>query len=103
MSNGIDIKAAKGEKVFSVAPGRVDYIGWMRGYGKFIIINHFGGYLTVYAHLEKISVVESQDLNFGDEIGLTGETGSLNGIKLHFQIRHESETVDPREWLEKKE
>jgi len=103
MSNGMDIRAAKGEKVFCVAPGRVDYIGWMRGYGKFIIINHYGGYLTVYAHLESITVTENQVLDFGHEIGLTGETGSLNGVKLHFQIRRESETLNPREWLEKKE
>lgn len=103
MSNGLDIRVQKGEKIFCVAPGRVDYIGWMRGYGKFVIINHFGGYLSIYAHLDKINVLENQEVKYGDELGLAGETGSLNGPKLHFQIRQSSETLDPRKWLEKRE
>lgn len=103
MSNGLDIRVQKGEKIFCVAPGRVDYIGWMRGYGKFVILNHFGGYLSIYAHLDKINVLENQEVKYGDELGLAGETGSLNGPKLHFQIRQSSETLDPRKWLEKRE
>ncbi len=103
MSNGIDIKAIKGVKVFCVAPGQVDYIGWMRGYGKFVIVNHFGGYLTIYAHLERIDVKMDQEIKYGQPLGIVGETGSLNGSKLHFQIRQAAETLNPRKWLEKKE
>lgn len=103
MSNGIDIKIAPGEKVFCVAPGTVDYVGWMRGYGKFIIINHFGGYLTIYAHLNEITVAQNDEIKYGAVLGTTGDTGSLTGPKLHFQIRHSSETLNPRKWLEKRE
>lgn len=103
MSNGIDIKVRKGETIVCVAPGKVDYIGWMRGYGKFVIVNHFGGYLSIYAHLDKITVTEDQEVKYGQEVGFAGETGSLNGPKLHFQIRQSSETLDPRKWLEKRE
>lgn len=103
MSNGVDIKVRKGETVTCVASGRVDYIGWMRGYGKFVIVNHFGGYLSIYAHLDKVTVAEDQEIKYGQEVGLAGETGSLNGPKLHFQIRQSSETQNPREWLEKRE
>lgn len=103
MCNGIDIKAPKGDKVFCVAPGRVDYIGWMRGYGKFVIVNHFGGYLTIYAHCDKITVVQDQNVQYGGELGIVGETGSLNGPKLHFQVRQSSETLNPGDWLEKRE
>ena len=103
MSNGIDIKVQKGETIVCVAPGRVDYIGWMRGYGKFVIVNHFGGYLSIYAHLDKITVAEDQEVKYGQEVGLAGETGSLNGPKLHFQIRQSSETLDPKKWLEKRD
>lgn len=103
MSNGLDIRVQKGEKIFCVAPGRVDYIGRMRGYGKFVIVNHFGGYLSIYAHLDKINVIENQEIKYGEEIALAGETGSLNGPMLHFQIRQSSETLDPRKWLEKRE
>ncbi len=103
MCNGIDIKATKGDNVYCVAPGQVDYIGWMRGYGKFVIVNHFGGYLTIYAHLDKVSVAQDQDVKYGEIIGVVGETGSINGPKLHFQIRRSSETLDPVSWLKKKE
>ncbi|MBN1982480.1 MAG: peptidoglycan DD-metalloendopeptidase family protein [Chitinivibrionales bacterium] len=101
-SSGIDIKASKGTSVHSVAPGAVEYIGWMRGYGKFIIINHFGDYSTIYAHLDKVLVTENQSVKSNEDIAEVGETGSLNGPKLHFQIRKSSETLDPVQWLEKK-
>jgi septal ring factor EnvC (AmiA/AmiB activator) len=103
MCNGLDIQAPKGETVVSVAPGQVDYIGWMRGYGKFVIVNHFGGYVTIYAHLDRIDVLQGQQVTYGETLGLVGETGSLNGVMLHFQVRHSSETLDPAAWLEKKE
>jgi len=102
MSNGIDIQVAKGKIVSSVASGLVEYVGWMRGYGKFVIINHMGGYLTIYAHLDEIYVVENEQIKAGAAIGITGETGSLTGPMLHFQIRRSSETLNPREWLEKR-
>jgi murein DD-endopeptidase MepM/ murein hydrolase activator NlpD len=103
MNNGIDIAARFGNKVICVAQGRVEYVGWMRGYGKFVIINHYGAYSTIYTHLDKILVMPDQTLNTGDEIGQVGESGSLTGAKLHFQIRSSSDSLDPRDWLEKKE
>ncbi|MBD3315533.1 MAG: peptidoglycan DD-metalloendopeptidase family protein [Chitinivibrionales bacterium] len=101
MNHGIDIEATKGRKVMCVAPGRVDYVGWMRGYGKFVIVNHFDGYLTIYAHLGDISVAQDQDVEYGTVLGVVGETGSLSGPKLHFQIRQATEPIDPAGWLEK--
>jgi septal ring factor EnvC (AmiA/AmiB activator) len=102
MNHGIDIEAGKGRKVFCVAPGRVDYVGWMRGYGKFVIVNHFGGYLTIYAHLDDIAVARDQDVEYGTVLGAVGETGSLSGPKLHFQIRQATEPIDPSGWLEER-
>ncbi len=103
MSNGIDIKVPKGKQVFCVAPGIVDYVGWMRGYGKFVIINHYGGYLTIYAHLDEITVAQNEEIKYGAALGSSGDSGSLTGPKLHFQIRHSEETLNPRKWLEKRE
>lgn len=102
MNMGIDIRADRGEDVMCVAPGRVDYVGWMRGYGRFAIVNH-AGYVTVYAHLDSIAVAKDQDVEYGTILGRVGESGSLDGSKLHFQIRRESDPVNPREWLERKE
>jgi septal ring factor EnvC (AmiA/AmiB activator) len=102
MNHGIDIEATKGREVRCVAPGRVDYVGWMRGYGKFVIVNHYDGYLTIYAHLGDIAVAKDQDVEYGTVVGVVGETGSLSGPKLHFQIRKATEPLDPSGWLEGK-
>lgn len=103
VNNGIDIRAKKGDGVFCVAPGQVDYIGTMRGYGKFVIVNHFGGYITIYAHLNTINVDIGKEVKYGTILGTVGESGSLDGVKLHFQIRKSTDTLNPSKWLEKRE
>jgi septal ring factor EnvC (AmiA/AmiB activator) len=101
MNNGIDIEAQRGQSVSCVAPGRVIYIGWMRGLGKFVMVDHFEGYLTIYAHLSTVGVREDQEVEYGTPVGRVGDTGSLQGAKLHFQIRKSTTSLDPLEWLEK--
>jgi septal ring factor EnvC (AmiA/AmiB activator) len=100
VNNGIDISAGKGETVQCVAPGRVVYIGRMRGLGKFIVVDHSGGYLTIYGHLDAVRVVLEQSVDFGTELGTVGESGSLSGAKLHFEVRKSTASLDPTEWLE---
>ncbi len=99
VSNGIDIAVSKGKKVAAVAAGVVEFVGQMRGYGKLVVIDHKGGYRTIYAHLDKISVTKGEKLSSKKIIGQVGESGSLEGTKLHFEIRSESKTVNPEEWL----
>lgn len=101
MNNGIDIRAGKGKVVSAVAEGVVEYIGFMHGYGRFVIINHYNNYLTVYAHLQRSDVTKDDFVLAGSPIGLVGESGSLDGVKLHFQIRHGGEVLNPSEWLKK--
>jgi septal ring factor EnvC (AmiA/AmiB activator) len=103
MSTGVDIAAPKGSKVLCVAPGRVDYVGWMRGYGKFVIVNHYGGYATIYAHLDEIAVRAGGEVQYGTVLGVVGDTGSLTGAKLHFQVRKEAVPMNPSLWLELRE
>jgi septal ring factor EnvC (AmiA/AmiB activator) len=103
MSIGVDIGTGRGERVECVASGKVEYVGWMRGYGQFVIVNHPGGYLTIYAHLDSIMVAKDKDVATGEALGTVGETGSLDGAKLHFQVRKSSDPLNPREWLEKRD
>jgi murein DD-endopeptidase MepM/ murein hydrolase activator NlpD len=101
MNSGIDIEAKMGELVRSVARGRVEYVSWLDGYGRTLILNHGGGYYTVYAHLSEVRVAETQTVVPGQVIGAVGDSGSLDGTKLHFEIRagQKAGSVDPARWL----
>ena len=101
MNNGIDIGAQKGQPVQCIAPGTVIHVGSMRGLGRMVIVDHAGGYLTIYAHLDEIQVNQDQQVEFGSILGSVGDSGSLGGVKLHFELRKSTETLDPVEWLEK--
>jgi septal ring factor EnvC (AmiA/AmiB activator) len=98
-NSGIDIAATEGTEVRSVARGQVEYVAWLDGYGRTVIVNHGAGYYTVYAHLSETLVAESQSLEPGAIIGRVGDTGSLDGPKLHFEVRAKADAVDPRLWL----
>jgi septal ring factor EnvC (AmiA/AmiB activator) len=102
MNNGVDIEAEKGEPVHCIAMGTVIHTGWLRGLGKMVIVDHVGGYLTIYAHLETIDVNVDQTVTADTILGKVGETGSLGGTRMHFEIRKSSEALNPVDWLEKK-
>ncbi|MDG5816036.1 peptidoglycan DD-metalloendopeptidase family protein [Chitinispirillales bacterium ANBcel5] len=99
MNNGIGIKAPKGKDVKCVAEGTVAYTGWMRGLGRLVIVEHQGGYISIYAHLGEITVQEDKVVKSGTVLGKVGESGSAEGSKLHFELRKSSETLNPTEWL----
>jgi len=100
-NNGIDIAAKKGASVSCVAAGEVALVKWMRGYGRCVFIDHSGGYYTLYAHLDEVSVKENAKAAAGAEIGKAGETGTTGDPKLHFEIKLRAESLNPEEWLEK--
>jgi septal ring factor EnvC (AmiA/AmiB activator) len=97
--NGIDIEAAEGTTIMAVYPGHVLYTGWFRGYGNLIIMDHGGEYYTLYAHAADIRVAEGDEVKQGQAIGTVGDTGSLQGPRLYFEVRHEGKPQDPAQWL----
>jgi septal ring factor EnvC (AmiA/AmiB activator) len=98
-NTGIDIKANSGEEARAVFKGLVSMITYLSGYGNTVILDHGEGFYTVYSHLSDILVEEDQFINAGHPIGLVGESGSLDGAKLHFEIYAAEKTVDPMQWL----
>lgn len=98
-NNGIDIQAAPGTPVRAVADGQVDYRDWLTGYGNCVILNHGKSYYTLYAHLADVAVSTGQTVAGGDMIGSVGDTGSLKGPMLHFEVRHGASAADPESWL----
>ncbi|MDR0305201.1 MAG: peptidoglycan DD-metalloendopeptidase family protein [Chitinispirillales bacterium] len=101
-NNGIDIEAPIGTPIKSVAAGAVEFVGRMRGYGKLMIINHYGGFLTIYAHLNENFFEKGAKVSEGAVIGSVGESGSLEGSKLHFEVRNDNNALNPIEWLKSK-
>lgn len=97
--NGCDIRAVAGARVQAVFAGTVVYSDWLRGYGRLVIIDHGEGYHTLYAHLGEETVQRGDSVSQGDEIGTVGDTGSLRGTVLYFEIREKRLPVDPELWL----
>jgi septal ring factor EnvC (AmiA/AmiB activator) len=98
-NKGIDIQAPQGTDIRAVADGKVLYRSWLRGYGQFLILSHSRGYYTLYAHASEILAEEGDLIRAGEVIARVGETGSLDGPKLHFEVRHSKEQLDPLTWL----
>jgi len=98
---GIDIKADKGDPVHAVYSGRVIYADWLKGYGNIIIIDHGNNYVTVYAHTEELFKQKGESVDADEVIATVGDSGSLTGSKLHFEVRHRGKAVNPLMWIKK--
>ncbi len=98
-NKGLDIAGSLGQPVLAAAAGKVIYSGSdLRGYGKLVIIKHNPLYLSVYAHNSLIVVKEGQLVNRGQKIAEMGNSES-NTTKLHFEIRRQGKSVDPKLYL----
>ena len=99
---GIDIKGKPGSEIRSVLGGVVTTITFIRGYGTTIIIDHGSGFYTVYSHVTNVETNVDSQVNSGDVIAYMGDSGSINGSQLHFEIWGEGKKLNPENWLKKK-
>ncbi|HEV8617503.1 MAG TPA: peptidoglycan DD-metalloendopeptidase family protein [Methylomirabilota bacterium] len=97
--NGVDIAAGEGRDIAAVYAGHVIYTGWFKGYGNLVILDHDNDYYTLYAHIADIHVREGDDVKQGQRIGTVGDTGSLEGPRLYFEVRFQGKPQDPEQWL----
>lgn len=102
VNNGIDIRAPRGTPVRAVESGEVVYADFNGGYGLMVILDHDGGDYSLYAHLDRAAASIGQRVSKGQAIGTVGESGSLVGPKLHFEIRQAGKAVDPIGWLRRR-
>ncbi len=98
---GIDIRVERGEPVKSVFKGNIMFAQWLKGYGNLLIINHGDNYYTLYAHVEEIFKQKGERVETGEVIATAGDTGSIKGLCLHFEVRHHGKPVNPMKWLKK--
>ena len=96
LHKGVDIAAPKNASILAANDGTVaTVVNGSTGYGKYVIVDHGGGYLTLYAHCNSISVKAGSKVKKGQEIAKVGMTGSATGYHLHFEVRINGEVVDP--------
>ena len=99
---GIDIKGKPGSEIKTVLGGVVTTITFIRGYGTTIIIDHGSGFYTVYSHVSNVETNVDSQVNSGDVIAYMGDSGSINGSQLHFEIWGEGKKLNPENWLRKR-
>lgn len=97
--NGIDIDAHMGEEIRAVERGRIVFADRLAGYGKMIIVDHGERYYTIYAHLAEFTKKNGDTVRRGEAIGLVGDSDSLTGAGLYFEMRKDGRSIDPVPWF----
>jgi murein DD-endopeptidase MepM/ murein hydrolase activator NlpD len=93
--NGIDLDLRTGEPVRSMFPGVVHYAGTHGSYGRLVVVRHYNGLETYYAHLHRLKVTPGTEVDAGDLLGTGGSTGRSTGPHLHLEVRFKGSPIDP--------
>ena len=96
------IAAREGDPVHAIHGGTVAFADYLRGHGELIILDHGGGYLTLYAHNQGLLKAVNDDVGGGEVIARAGSSGGLRESALYFEIRRAGKTLDPALWLSKR-
>ena len=99
MHKGLDISPRLNTPIVAPADGIVIKTGWNGSFGRMISIRHGNGYITKYAHLNKILVKKGQTVKRGDKIGLVGQTGRSTGPHLHYEVHLKGVPVNPLRYI----
>lgn len=100
MQSGLLISAPGGASVAAVADGKVAFADYYQSYGPMVILDHGGGWFTLYTHLLGLGVSKGQVLKAGEAVGAVGDT--VDGPRLGFEIRHQAQPQDPQKWLKRR-
>ena len=100
-SNGVMIAAAAGTQVKAAGDGRVVFADWMTGYGNILIIDHGGGYMSLYAHNDGLLKSVGDAVRRGDTVASVGSSGGLERPALYFELRRGGAPVNPAQWLQR--
>ena len=96
---GLFIRSPAGQEVRAVAPGRVVFADWLRGFGNLLIIDHGKSYLTIYGNNESVLKQVGDTVSTGDAVATVGASGGNMESGLYFEIRHEGKAFDPMRWV----
>jgi len=96
---GLFIRSPAGQEVRAVAPGRVVFADWLRGFGNLLIIDHGKSYLTIYGNNESVLKQVGDLVGTGEAVATVGASGGNMESGLYFEIRHEGKAFDPMRWV----
>lgn len=96
---GVDMAGPTGSPIYATADGVVIFAGWQSGYGKVVKIQHDFGFVTVYAHQNKLRVTKGQRVSRGERIGDMGNTGRSSGPHLHYEVVKNGTAVNPMNYI----
>ncbi len=97
--NGVDIQARRGAPFYTVFKGTVKFADWFKDYGKLVIVDHGGQYYTLYAHADEIMVKPGDVVETRQVLGRVGDTDSVKGPHLYFEVRVRGKPENPQKWL----
>lgn len=100
LHQGVDLRGDLGASVQAVFAGQVAFAEIFPGYGRLVILDHGQGYHTLYAHLDACLVHKGDRVLQGQVIGTLGDSGSLKGAFLYFEVRRRGIAVDPGQWVD---
>jgi septal ring factor EnvC (AmiA/AmiB activator) len=96
---GIFIRAPSGTGVHAVAAGQVVFADWLRGFGNLMVIDHGGGFLSVYGNNESLLRNVGDRVAVGDVVASVGNTGGIEQTGLYFELRFQGRPFDPLKWV----
>ncbi len=99
MHDGVDISAPIGTPVYAADDGSAIFVGQIHGYGNAIIVQHSGGYVTIYGHNHRNLVSEGARVARGQQIAEIGTSGRTSGPNLHFEVRYNNQAQNPLAYL----
>lgn len=96
---GLFIRAEPGQAVRAIADGTVVFADWLRGFGNLLILNHGGGYMSLYGYNETLLKAVGEVIKSGEPIAQVGNTGGNSDSGLYFELRYQSKPLDPMSWV----
>ncbi len=102
LQKGIDVRAPMGTPVHAVWDGKVVHAGWFKGFGNLLIVDHGENLYSLMAHLDQLEKAVGDPVRTGDEVGTVGDSGSLKGAYLYFELRDGQKPLNPERWLSRK-
>jgi septal ring factor EnvC (AmiA/AmiB activator) len=98
-SKGLSISAPTGTDIKAIYDGTVIFADYFKGFGNMMVVDHGGGYFSLYAHASRLTKKVGAEVARHETIGAVGDIDSSKGSVLYFEIRHDGKPVDPAGWV----